>query len=407
MGDIEPQPHAPTSAARSRLLLGVLGLICMIALGVAFWPTDSTTTTPSSTSKPLPPKPATIDGWTPYWVLDRILEQPDAGISRFENLREVSPFWFSVNGFDAIESDTFTPEDLAATYFAQLREAGVAIVPSLLDRMDAGQMATILSDPVVRSAHVEVIRAFAEQLDVHGIDIDYEQFAFADDPSTWSTTRPNWVAFITELSAALHSDGRTLSVSIPAVYNESITGDPGYWVYDHGAIAEHVDALRIMAYDYSVAEPGPIAPLEWVEQVIDGVLLAVPSEFHDRIVLGIGSYGYNWPTTISGECPVDAPGRTGINPGTLDDLILRRNIEPVADAITGEWAATYELTVDDGLTQCIQTRQLHWIDADGVALRVEMARRAGIQGVALWALGYEDDDVWNALVSSATRDLLP
>ena len=110
---------------------------------------------------------------------------------------------------------------------------------------------------------------------------------------------------------------------------------------------------------------------------------------------------------MSGECPIDAPGRTGINPGTLDDLILRRNIAPVADAVTGEWAATYQLTVDDGVTQCVQTRQLHWIDADGVALRVEMARRAGIQGVALWALGYEDDDVWNALVSSATRDLVP
>ncbi len=205
----------------------------------------------------------------------------------------------------------------------------------------------------------------------------------------------------------LHDDGRTLSVSIPAVYDESVTGDPGYWVYDHGAIAEHVDGLRIMAYDYSVAEPGPIAPLDWVQQVIDGVLLAVPPEFHDRVVLGIPSYGYNWPTIVVGDCPADAPGRTSINPGTLDDLIARRNIEPVADALTGEWSGTYELEIDDGVSSCVQTRQLHWIDADGVALRVEMARRAGIRGVALWALGYEDDDVWNALVSSATKDLAP
>lgn len=403
MDDVE----APASRVRANLLLGILGVICVVAVGVSFWPNDSVQTTATTTSQPLPPKPATIDGWTPYWVLERVLQQPDSGISRFADLREVSPFWFSVSGFDAIKQDTFTPDDLAATYIAQLRDAGVAIVPSLLDRMDAGQMATILSDPVVRSAHVAAIREFADQFDVDGIDIDYEQFAFADDPATWSTTRPNWVKFIRELSTVLHSDGRTLSVSIPAVYDERVTGDPGYWVYDHGAIAQHVDALRIMAYDYSVAEPGPIAPLEWVEQVIDGVLLAVPSEFHDRIVLGIGSYGYNWPTAVSGECPIDAPGRTGINPGTLDDLILRRNIAPVADAVTGEWAATYQLTVDDGVTQCVQTRQLHWIDADGVALRVEMARRAGIHGVALWALGYEDDDVWNALVSSATRDLVP
>lgn len=407
MDDVETSSPRPTLLVRSWVPLGLLGIICAVVLSLSLWPRNSLDTTSTITSESLPPEPATIDGWTPYWVLERILQQPDAGASRLNDLREVSPFWFSVNGFDAIEVDSFTPDDLASTYFAQLREAGVAVVPSLLDRMDAGQMATILSDPVVRSAHVETIREFAERLDVDGIDIDYEQFAFADDPSTWTTTRPNWVAFISELSEALHDDGRTLAVSIPAVYDERVTGDPGYWVYDHGAIAEHVDALRIMAYDYSVAEPGPIAPLEWVSQVIDGVLLAVPPQFHDRVVLGIGSYGYNWPTTVTGECPSDAPGRTGVNPGTLDDLVSRREIEPVADTVTGEWAATYELTVDDGVTQCTQTRQLHWIDADGVALRVEMARRAGIRGVALWALGYEDDDVWNALVSSATRDLSP
>ena len=248
-------------------------------------------------------------------------------------------------------------------------------------------MATVLSDPIVRTAHVDAIRRFADNLEVDGIDIDYEQFAFADSPSTWSVTRPNWVAFITELSEVLHNDGRTLSVSIPAVYDESVTGDPGYWVYDHGAIAEHVDGLRIMAYDYSVAEPGPIAPLDWVQQVIDGVLLAVPPEFHDRVVLGIPSYGYNWPTIVVGDCPADAPGRTSINPGTLDDLIALRNIEPVADAVTGEWSATYELEIDDGVSSCVQTRQLHWVDADGVALE---SRWLGVLEYEVWRCGHWD-----------------
>ena len=30
-------------------------------------------------------------------------------------------------------------------------------------------------------------------------------------------------------------------------------------VYDYAAIGEHVDAIRIMAYDYSTAEPGPVS----------------------------------------------------------------------------------------------------------------------------------------------------
>ena len=45
-------------------------------------------------------------------------------------------------------------------------------MPSLLDRMDAGQMATVLSDPIVRAAHVDAIREFADDLEADGIDID-------------------------------------------------------------------------------------------------------------------------------------------------------------------------------------------------------------------------------------------
>ena len=82
-----------------------------------------------------------------------------------------------------------------------------------------------------------------------GIDIDYEQFAFADGRDTWATTRPNWVAFVEELAGALHADGRTLTVSIPPVYDAGQTDSSGFWVYDYGAIVEHVDRIRIMTYD--------------------------------------------------------------------------------------------------------------------------------------------------------------
>ena len=61
-----------------------------------------------------------------------------------------------------------------------------------------------------------------------------------------------------------------------SVYDPAVTGSSGYWVYAPGEIAPYVDAIRIMGYDYSVAEPGPIAPLAWVQQAVDGVSKAVP-----------------------------------------------------------------------------------------------------------------------------------
>ena len=62
-------------------------------------------------------------------------------------------------------------------------------------------------------------------------------------------------------------------------------------------------------------------------------------------------------------------------------------------------------TVEEGDVSCVQNRQVHWVDAEGAAARAELARRAGWGGVSLWALGYEDDEVWQALIA-ATRNPL-
>ena len=179
----------------------------------------------------------------------------------------------------------------------------------------------------------------------------------------------------------------------------------GYWVYDHGAIAPVVDRIRLMAYDYSVEQAGPIAPLWWVADAIASTSAVVPEEFHDKLVLGVGPYGRNWVVGTQGECPPDAEGRTNVFARSVLDLAEQRGGVPSFDPATDEWSFAYSLTVE-GATTCIQNRIVRWIDAEGVAGRTELARRAGWGGVSLWALGYEDDEVWQALVT-ASRTPLP
>jgi len=270
--------------------------------------------------------------------------------------------------------------------------------------MPAGGMAAVIADPTTRKRHIDAILAFADKAGADGIDIDYEQFAFSDGKATWATTSPNWVTFVRELAAALHADGRTLSVSIPPVYDPAATGgDGGYTVYAPGAIAEYVDTIRIMAYDYSVASPGPIAPLTWVAQAVDGVSKAVPEEYHHKLVLGVPAYGANWVTGTSGTCPADAEGKTTVNTRNVLDLSAKRGATPVYDQTTGEWSFTYNLTLGDTTTSCVQSREVHWVDSEGAAARARIAREARSGGVALWALGYDDDETWQALLN-ATRD---
>jgi len=354
----------------------------------------------ATNEEPLPPKPdIALDAWVPYWALDASL--PDAD-QRVPSMREVSPFWFNAVGVDQIVADPNASADLTGQFMDKIRSSDVDVVPSIIDALPAGEMAAILADPSTRSQHVDAIRRFASDGGYNGIDIDYEQFAFADGRDTWTTTRPNWVAFVEELADALHADGRTLTVSIPPVYDDGQTSESGYWVYDYGAIIEHVDRIRIMAYDFSVSEPGPIAPLEWVKSTITGAIEATGSP--DKLVLGLPAYGRNWPVFVAGECPVtDVQGRTSVSARSVDELIERRRGRPVRVDATGEWMFEYDLEVTDGVSTCVQTRQVHYVDGDGIRQRMDLAREYRLDGVALWAFGFDDTAVWDAILPTVAN----
>jgi len=382
-----------------RVTLGALALIAVL-IGGATWMLRGDEPPVAA------PGAIALDAWAPYWTLDDNLADP-ALSGRLSAFREVSPFWFSVDGTGRVVVDANTPSTAAERFTSMLEASGSRVVPSLIDHLPAGSMATLLADDTRRAGHIDKILAFAREVDAAGIDIDYEQFAFADNPATWPTTSTAWVTFIEELASALHAEGRTLTVSIPPVYDVATTGEIGYWVYAHGTIAEHVDSIRLMAYDYSTSSAGPIAPLAWTRDVIDGALKAVPGEHHSKLVLGVPAYGYNWVVDTEGTCPADAPGRTGVTPASVDDLIARRGGNPLYDPVTAEWAFEYDLELTDGSASCVQRRQVRWIDAEGVRERVHLARRSGFGGVALWALGYDDPVVWSTLIASLSDAVPP
>jgi spore germination protein YaaH len=320
-------------------------------------------------------------------------------------MREVSPFWFTVTGVDRIEANSNASEKLTKKFLKKTRDA--LVVPSIVDGLAAGEMAAILADPATRRRHIDAIVTFVRDGAYDGLDLNYEQFAFADGRDTWESTRPNWVAFIVELAADLHRYGRTLTVSIPVVYDAGRTADSGYWVYDYGAIVEHVDHIRMMAYDYSVRDPGPIAPLDFVRRAINGAIAATGRP--EKLVLGLPAYGRNWPVSVAGICPppdpandITVPGTTSVTARSVDDLIERRNATPVYDATTAESSFEYQLEISDGTATCVQSRRVHYVDAQGIRARMDLAIGAGLGGVALWALGFDDDDVWDAILIDAT-----
>ncbi len=385
-----PDP-AVIERRRRGLVLGGLAVLAAFGIGTAI--IIDRATDPG----PLPEIP--LDAWAPYWTLSATTAELPR---RLPAMREVSPFWFRVVGVTEIVIDPNTPRQAADEFISQTRRSGALLVPSIIDALPAGEMAAILANPVQRRLHVDALVAFARSGDFDGLDIDYEQFAFADGRSTWAMTRPNWVAFIGELADALRADGRTLTVSIPPIYDDGRTDSSGYWVYDHGAIADMVDKVRIMAYDYSTARAGPIAPLDFVQRSVDGVSSVVDDR--SKLVLGIPVYGYNWPVSTLGTCPDDVTGRVGVTARSIHELLERRGGTPLRDTSTGEWSFSYELDLSEGENTCTQLRQVHYVDGDGALERIDIARRAKWGGVALWALGYEDDQVWEQISTAIVHD---
>lgn len=391
--DSEGPPNSLIGRRGVRIALAVIGMLAVLATLAAVLPTRDD-------EEPVSPRGMAVDGWAPYWALD---DSVPLISRRAASMREISPFWFKVTGITQIEVHKNAPFDLIEKFLANTGSA--LVVPSLVDRLPAGVMAAILADPSTRRRHVNAIVAFAEFGGFDGIDLNYEQFAFADRRDTWETTRPNWVSFVAELADALHDDGRTLTVSVPVVYDDGRTSDSGYWVYDYAGIVDHVDHIRIMAYDYSVDEPGPIAPLDYVRRAIKGAVQATGRP--EKLVLGIPAYGKNWLVSTKGTCPrpsrnIEVPETTTVTARSVANLIGRRDASPTYDKSTAEWSFTYKLEISDGAKSCTQTRKVHYVDAQGVKARMELAKKAGFDGVALWALGFEDESLWNTIVIDAT-----
>ncbi len=364
--------------------IGVAVLALVISIGLA-WP--STTWHRSG-------PPILVAAWVPYWQTSDAYEAFDTHALLFGDVSIVA---YSVHGAGLVVPFAQLPADALPRFRDRATQVGTALLISVSDAMPAGGMAAVLADPATRRLHIDTLLSVVAATGADGLDLDYEQFAFADRRSTWPATRPNWVAFVTQLAAALHARGKQLTVTVPPVYEDGTPADSGYWVYDIGAIGKVVDRIRVMAYDYSVSEPGPIAPIGWVTGVVRATTRLVSPA---KLDLGVAVYGYDWPTRVSGVCPADqTPQRRALSLRSVNALVAERALTPTWDAATAELHFDYvdTLTGVDAsgvATSCTVERTVNYLDAVSIRQRTFLAYRADLHGVALWSLGNEDEATW-------------
>lgn len=333
-------------------------------------------------------------------------------------VQQVSPFWYTLKSQKSI-ADLYTPANPnvpISTPLQTMRAAGFKIIPTITDGTDVnpktGQisqmvLSNLLADPVSRLNVVTTIVNLVTTNNFDGIDLDFENFAFVDPISTWATTEVRWVQFISDLSTALHAQGKILSITTPPLFDPA-TGKKGYYLYAWSQVASLIDQLHIMAYDYSTSTPGPIGPLQWTKSAVTYATSVVPAS---KIYIGIPGYGRDWVTKVIGVCPtLPINYKKTVSPGVVSTVVMHNAAAlaaaygafPTYNQSLAETSFTYQKTYSGTLstgasTSCTAYRTVWIQDARSFTARANLVSQYHLGGLSEWTFGMEDPAAFQAV----------
>ena len=363
-----PTPRRPLRRRRRALqfLLAVVLALAVAMMGAAVthrWP---------FVAAARPDRPLQLVATLPYWNVPR-----DVGniLAHKADLAVISPWIYGIDDRGRVDSMA-PPADVAAidAALARLSRAGVKLVPTVANvtdgEWDYAGIIRVLRDPARRARHVAELVDLAHTHGYSGIDIDYENFRSGD--------RTTFTSFITELATALHSVGKTLSVDVFAK-----ASDRGYdqrnVAQDYRALGQVADTVRVMAYDWhwSTSEPGPIAPITWVRDVLRYAMTQIPRR---KIILGVPAYGYDWV------------GKRAELVSWLQAYGFEQKYGSPVHWDTHSQSPWLTYLSSDGKQHVV------WFEnAYSSLIKIALARHNKIGGAYLWLAGDEDDLLWKRL----------
>ena len=345
-----------------------------------------------------------LSGWLPDYSLARNLPTVEGNL---DLIRDISPFWYGLTGENSIKDKYAlgkytTPKEQV---IARLKANGILLLPTITDDNKKFVLANLLANPTSRSNIVQTIKSLVLKYNYDGIDLDFETFYTQDGRSSWAALKPNWIAFIRELSTALHDQGKLLSVTTPPDFAPE-TKRAGNWIYSWAEIGPLIDRLRIMAYDFSTTSPGPIGPLPWTE---DGVKYAITQMPASKVFLGIPGYGRDWITKVEGVCPKDftssvvVGAKAAVVMREAPNLAASNNVLPTYNTTNAESTFTYKKTYVDPTNSasfCTASRTVWYPDERSYAARTNLVGKYRLGGIAVWTFGME-----NTAAITAIRDI--
>lgn len=370
-----------------------------------------------------------VSGWIPYW---RTATGTADALAHLDVFTEINPFVYTVKKDGTFKDNGGLSEEPWASFITTAKAKKVRIIPTIM-WSNGDAIHVTLSNTKARIAMEDRIAALVKENNFDGIDIDFE--------GKKAETKPYFSLFLKGLAQRLGTK-KWLMCTIEArtpvssrYYGTEIPKDATQYANDFKAINTYCDRVRIMAYDQQSIDLAlaakaasssllyaPVADPAWVEKVIT---LTMKDIKKSKIVIGVPTYGYEYEVTAyaNNEYMYDIlwtfnPGYAlpiaalfGITPqrntsGEMFFTYMPTSTSPMpsvplqGSSVAGSAmvAATAAVAYADTNNSHLKFRLMDWPDAQSMQQKIELAKRLGVRGIAIFKIdGGEDPNIWPVL----------
>lgn len=291
--------------------------------------------------------------------------------AHYKEISILIPYWYTLQTDGTIKTSVIGLEPEVIAFTRQHPE--LKVLP-LINKDVASQ--AVLTDPALRMASINNIVKTVIDNKFDGINIDFELLP--------AQNRDDLTVFVRDLAKRLHSQNKMVSVSVmPKLDGLEEIGA----AYDYGALGQLADFITIMTYDKHSggSKPGSVSPYKWVDKNIREALKSIPA---NKLVVCIGAYGYDWPTPQGAE-----PQYIGL-----------REAQQLADSHKAkiQWddesQSAFFFYWDGGVKH-----EVWFENGFSITRKVRLAKKYGLRGVAIWRMGFEDEQYWVKLREAVKR----
>lgn len=317
-----------------------------------------------------------VFGFLPYW---------EYASGAHDNLNYDLLTHIAAFDFAASSTGTLTPPSNWpwTDVINEAHSNGVKVVMTVTN-FNSSQIHTLLTNSTSKNTLFTAIKNTITNYQLDGVNIDFEGLSVEDRGSLLNS-------FMADLTTYIHTNlpGKEVSFDAPAV-------NWGGWSLNN--LAESVDHLIIMAYDYNGAwssYTGAVSPLTHpsggisVSKTLNNDYSEPIANYPEKLILAVPYYGKHWKTTTSyaGSLVKSYVGST-----------FYKNTVVQAPSNGGE--------IWDNNSQTpwyrYQLEDWHqvWADnAQSLSLKYDLAITKNLGGIGIWALNYDGDrpELWDLI----------